>query len=234
MEPKYHRVLIKLSGEALAGKEGFGLDSEILTNISSEIKKIHDSGVEIAIVIGGGNFWRGRFAQNMDKSSADYMGMLATVINAMALQDYLEKAGVPARVQSAIPMNTICEPFIKRKAIRHLEHNRVVIFAAGTGNPFFTTDSAASLRAIEIGAQVILLAKNVDAVYDKDPKLDKTAKKFRELTYDQVIEKDLKVMDLTAITLCKENKMPIQVFGLDNPKNLENAISGENTGTYIS
>lgn len=235
MEPKYTRVLIKLSGEALSGKDGFGLDSEVLSDICKEIKHIHEMGVEIAIVVGGGNFWRGRYGEGMDEASADYMGMLATVINAMALQDVLERQeDVPTRVQSAIAMNTVCEPFIKRKAIRHLEKGRIVVFAAGTGNPFFTTDTAASLRAVEIGAQIILLAKNVDAVYDKDPNINKDAVKFKELTYDQVINQDLKVMDLTAITLCKENKMPIQVFGLKNPQNLIKAIAGENTGTKIN
>lgn len=234
MRPKYHRVLIKLSGEALAGSDGFGLDPKVLERICKEIKKIALQGVEIAIVVGGGNFWRGRYAENMDEASADYMGMLATVINAMALQDVLERLDLPTRVQSAIAMNTICEPYIKRKAIRHLEKGRIVVFAAGTGNPFFTTDTAASLRAIEIDADVILLAKNVDAVYDKDPNIDPAAKRFSHLSYDEVIAQGLQVMDLTAITLCKENKMPIQVFGLKEPQNLLKAVNGENIGTFIN
>ncbi len=233
MQPKYHRVLIKLSGEALAGDEGFGINPTVVKSICKEVKKIWMQGVEIAIVVGGGNFWRGRFAEDMDKSSADYMGMLATVINAMALQDVMERMDMPTRVQSAIDMKTICEPYIKRKAIRHLEKGRVVIFAAGTGNPFFTTDTAAALRAVEIGADIILLAKNVDAVYSDDPLINPQATRYERLTYSEVIEKNLQVMDLTAITLCKENKMPIQVFGLANPENLVHAVDGEKIGTII-
>lgn len=234
MEPKYHRVLIKLSGEALAGEEGFGLSPETLESVCKEIKKIYDQGVEIAIVVGGGNFWRGRYGENMEKTTADYMGMLATVINAMALKDNFERIKVPAVVQSAIAMNTVCEPFTRRKAIKHLENKEIVVFSAGTGNPFFTTDTAAALRAIEINADVILLAKNIDAVYDKDPNISDDAKKFTELTYNELIERDLKVMDLTSVTLCKENKMPIQVFGLKDPENLLKAIAGENVGTIIN
>ena len=234
MGPKYHRILIKLSGEALSGSEGFGLAPDMLMEISREIKKIAMQGVEIAVVVGGGNFWRGRYGENMDKASADYMGMLATVINAMALQDVLERLDVPTRVQSAIEMKTVCEPYIKRKSIRHLEKGRIVIFAAGTGNPFFTTDTAASLRAVEIEADIILLAKNVDAVYDKDPNVHKDAQKFTQLTYQEVLDKELHVMDLTAITLCKENKMPVQVFGLTDPQNLMKAVAGEPVGTMIN
>lgn len=230
----YKRVLIKLSGEALAGTDGFGLDPQILNKISSEIKQIHDLGIQVALVVGGGNFWRGRYSQEMDAVSADYMGMLATVINGLALQNHLENAGVPTRVQSALKINSVCEPYIKRKAVKHLEKGRVVIFTAGTGNPFFTTDTAASLRAIEIGADALLLAKNVDAVYDKDPNDYPDAKKYTELTYNQVIQEDLKVMDQTAVTLCKENNMPIQVFGLKNPENLIQAVQGINTGTKIN
>lgn len=233
MEPKYHRVLIKLSGEALAGSNGFGLNPQILANVSQRIKKIYDLGVEIAIVVGGGNFWRGRYSDDLNKSAADYMGMLATVINAMALQDSFEKVGMPARVQSALKIDKVCEPFILRKAIKHLDKKRIVIFAGGTGNPFFTTDTAASLRAIEIGAQILLLAKNVDAVYDSDPNINKDAKKFNKLTYSEIIDRDLKVMDLTAVTLCKENDLPIQVFGLNDSDNLIKAIYGESVGTYI-
>lgn len=234
MGPKYHRVLIKLSGEALAGDEKFGINPPVVEKICREIKRIKLQGVEIAIVVGGGNFWRGRYAQNMDKSSADYMGMLATVINAIALQETLEDLDVQTRVQSAIEMRTICEPYIKRKAIRHLEKGRIVIFAAGTGNPFFTTDTAASLRAVEIDADIILLAKNIDAVYSEDPNINPDAKRFDHLTYEEVIEKQLQVMDLTAITLCRENHMPIQVFGLNEPSNLVRAVDGESIGTLIN
>jgi uridylate kinase len=233
MEPKYHRVLIKLSGEALAGEEGFGINPTVVEEICREIKKIALQGVEIAIVVGGGNFWRGRYAENMDKSSADYMGMLATVINAMALQDVLERLDLPTRVQSAIEMKTVCEPYIKRKAIRHLEKGRIVVFAAGTGNPFFTTDTAASLRAVEIDADIILLAKNVDAVYSADPVTHPDAVRYDSLTYQEVMDRQLKVMDLTAITLCRENHMPVQVFGLNDPKNLVKAVDGEHIGTLI-
>ncbi len=233
MAPKYHRVLIKMSGEALAGDEGFGINPSVVEQICKEIKRIALQGVEIAIVVGGGNFWRGRYAENMDKASADYMGMLATVINAMAIQDVLERLDLPTRVQSAIQMNTVCEPYIKRKAIRHLEKGRVVVFAAGTGNPFFTTDTAASLRAVEIDADIILLAKNVDAVYSADPAVDPDAVRYDKLTYEEVMEKQLKVMDLTAVTLCRENHMPIQVFGLNDPKNLVRAVDGEPIGTLI-
>ncbi|MBN4067785.1 MAG: UMP kinase [Alkaliphilus sp.] len=231
--PRYKRVLLKLSGEALAGDNKFGLDTDTVNIIANQIKEISLMGVQIAIVVGGGNFWRGRTSAGMDKATADYMGMTATVINGLALQDALENAGVSTRLQTAIEMKQIAEPYIRRKAIRHLEKNRIVIFAAGTGNPFFTTDTAASLRAAEIEAEVILLAKNVDAVYDKDPATDVTAKKFESLTYIEVLKLGLKVMDLTAVSLCMENKIPIKVFGLKNPENIKKVILGEEIGTTI-
>lgn len=231
--PRYKRVLLKLSGEALAGDNKFGLDTDTVNIIANQVKEISLMGVQIAIVVGGGNFWRGRTSAGMDKTTADYMGMTATVINGLALQDALENAGVSTRLQTAIEIKQIAEPYIRRKAIRHLEKNRIVIFAAGTGNPFFTTDTAASLRAAEIEAEVILLAKNVDAVYDKDPAIDVTAKKFKSLTYIEVLKLGLKVMDLTAVSLCMENKIPIKVFGLKDPENIKKVILGEEIGTTI-
>ncbi len=233
METKYKRVVIKLSGEALAGDVKFGIDPKTVQRISESVKEVFEEGVEIAIVVGGGNFWRGRLGEGMDKSTADYMGMLSTVINALALQDALEQMDVPVRVQTAIEMKEIAEPYIKRKAMRHLEKHRVVIFAAGTGNPFFTTDTTTSLRAAEIDADIILLAKNVDAVYDSDPVLNPEAKKYDRLTYIQVINEGLKVMDSTAITLCMDNAIPILVFGLDDPDNILRAVCGEQIGTII-
>ena len=229
----FKRVLLKISGEALAGEASRGLDFHVIGSVCDVVKKCVELGVQVGVVVGGGNFWRGRYAENMEKASADYMGMLATVINAMAIQDVLERLDLPTRVQSAIQMNTVCEPYIKRKAIRHLEKGRVVVFAAGTGNPFFTTDTAASLRAVEIDADIILLAKNVDAVYSADPAVDPDAVRYDKLTYEEVMEKQLKVMDLTAVTLCRENHMPIQVFGLNDPKNLVRAVDGEPIGTLI-
>lgn len=233
MDAKYKRVMIKLSGEALAGDKGFGIDTPTVQRISDSIKEVYLHGVEISIVVGGGNFWRGRQGTGMDKSTADYMGMLSTVLNALALQDALEQMDVPVRVQTAIEMKEIAEPYIKRKAMRHLEKKRIVIFAAGTGNPFFTTDTTAALRAAEIDADIILLAKNVDAVYDSDPVINPNAKKFDRLTYLDVINQGLKVMDSTAITLCMDNNIPILVFGLDNPDNILKAVNGEKIGTII-
>ncbi len=232
-EPVYKRVLLKLSGEALSGPEGFGIHQETIDRIAEEIRKINDMGVETAIVVGGGNFWRGRTGKGMDRATADYMGMTATVINALALQDALENAGVITRVQTAIEMRQIAEPYIRRRAIRHLEKKRVVIFAAGTGNPYFTTDTTAALRAAEIEADVILLAKNIDAVYDSDPKENPEAKKFDTLSYLEILKRELKVMDTTATSLCMDNKIPIKVFGLDEPGNIIRIILGENLGTYI-
>lgn len=233
MEPKYKRVIIKISGEALSGGSRHGIDTPTVEKICRQIKEIFDLGVEIAIVVGGGNFWRGRSSEGMDKSTADYMGMLATVINALGLQDVLEDMGVPVRVQTAIEMKQIAEPYIRRKAIRHLEKRRIVIFASGTGNPFFTTDTTAALRAAEIDAEIILLAKNIDAVYDSDPLTNPDAKRYSELTYIEVLNKGLKVMDSTATSLCMDNHIPILVFGLNEPKNILRAIMGEKIGTII-
>ncbi|MBP9920357.1 UMP kinase [Proteiniclasticum ruminis] len=232
-EPKYKRVMLKLSGESLAGKNGFGIDFAVAKRIAEEIKALVDMGVEVGAVIGAGNIWRGREGSGMDRVTADNMGMLATCINALALQNSLEDLGIETRVQSAIEMREIAEPFIRRRAVRHLEKGRVVIFAAGSGNPYFTTDTAAALRAAEIDAECILLAKKVDGVYDMDPNIYPEAVKFEKLTYRDVIEKDLKVMDITAITLCKDNEIPIIVFGLDGEGNILKAILGEANGTII-
>ncbi|MEO1816466.1 MAG: UMP kinase [Acetobacterium sp.] len=233
MEPKYKRVIIKLSGEALAGSAGHGIDTPTVQSICSQIKEVFELGVEIAIVVGGGNFWRGRSGEGMDKSTADYMGMLATCINALGLQDVLEEMEVPVRVQTAIEMKQIAEPYIRRKAVRHLEKRRVVIFACGTGNPFFTTDTTAALRAAEIDAEIILLAKSIDAVYDSDPLVNPDAIRYSELSYIDVLNQGLKVMDSTATSLCMDNHIPILVFGLNEPKNILRAIMGEKIGTII-
>ena len=231
-KPAYKRVLLKLSGEALSGEKGFGINNEVVNDIANGIKKLREKDVEVAVVVGGGNFWRGRTSEGMDRSTADYIGMLATVMNSMALQDALENIGVQTRVQTAIEMRQIAEPYIKRKAVRHLEKDRVVIFGAGTGNPYFSTDTAAALRAAEMDAEVILLAKNVDAVYDKDPKVHADAKKFDELSYLEVIQKELKVMDTTATSLCMDNNIPIKVFELST-ENILRAAMGENIGTIV-
>lgn len=233
LKPKYKRVILKLSGEALAGEKGFGLDENTLEAIAEQVKEISVIGVEVAIVVGGGNFWRGRSGKGMDRTTADYMGMLATVINALALQDALESIGILTRVQTAVEMRQIAEPYIRRKAVRHLEKGRVVIFAAGTGNPYFTTDTTAALRAAEIEAEVILLAKKVDGVYDSDPKINPEAKKYDELTYFNVLNNGLGVMDSTATSLCMDNKIPIIVFGLDEPENIKRVVMGENIGTFV-
>ena len=231
----YKRVVLKMSGEVLQGKQGYGIDPEVTRSIAEEIKDVKKLGVEIAIVIGGGNIYRGSTAegQGVDRTTADYMGMLATVINGLALQDSLEKAGVFTRVQTAIDMQELAEPYIRRKAIRHLEKNRVVIFVAGTGNPYFSTDTAASLRAIELGADVILKATKVDGVYSADPKKDRTAKKFKSLKYIQVLKKGLKVMDATAISLCMDNKLPIIVFNLTKKGNIKRVLIGDKIGTIV-
>ncbi|MBU5488672.1 UMP kinase [Clostridium sp. MSJ-8] len=231
---KYKRVMLKLSGEALAGENGFRLDFSVAKEIALEIKKLVDMGVEVGAVVGGGNIWRGRSGEGMDRTTADYMGMMATCINALALQDSLEQVGVMTRVQTAIEMKEIAEPFIRRRAMRHLEKGRVVIFAAGTGNPYFSTDTTAALRAAEIEAEVILLAKKVDGVYDKDPHKYPDAKKYNTLSYIEVLDQGLQVMDSTAITLCMDNDIPILVFGLDNPENIYKAITGEEIGTIVS
>ena len=233
---KYKRVLLKLSGEALAGEANYGINTQIIGQIAKDVAEAANSGVEMGVVIGGGNIFRGvaASAEGMDRASSDYMGMLATVINAVALQDALEKMNLATRVQTAIGMAEIAEPYIRRKAIRHLEKGRVVIFAAGTGNPYFTTDTAASLRAMEINAEVIMKATKVDGIYDKDPKKHPDAKLFRELKYMDVLNKGLKVMDSTAISLCMDNKLPIITFNLTVPGNIARVIAGEPIGTIVS
>lgn len=233
MDLKVKRVLIKLSGEALAGERGFGIDNETVKNISESIKSAQELGTEIAIVVGGGNIFRGRSGEDMDRTTADHMGMLATVINSLALQSSLENMGVSTRLQTGIDMHAIAEPYIRRKAMRHLEKGRVVIFGAGSGNPYFSTDTAAALRAAEIDAEMILLAKKVDGVYDYDPKENPNAKKYDKLSYLDVVNQDLKVMDLTAITLCKDNDIPIRVFSLDQPENIIKILKGDEIGTII-
>ncbi|MEE9238642.1 MAG: UMP kinase [Thermodesulfobacteriota bacterium] len=234
-QPKYQKILLKLSGEALQGKEDVGISVDSLKAISKEIVEIHSLGIEIAIVMGGGNIFRGiaGAAIGMDRSAADYMGMLATVINSLALQDSLEGEGIVTRVQSALEIKQVAEPYIRRRAIRHLEKRRVVIFAAGTGNPFFTTDTAATLRAREIGADVILKATKVDGIYDKDPMKHKDAKMFKQLSYMEVLNKDLKVMDATAISLCREGKIPIIVFNMFESGNIYRIIMGEDIGSVV-
>ena len=233
MKPMYKRIILKLSGEALGGPNGKGIDESIVSKVTDQVKVLVDAGVEVAIVIGGGNFWRGRSSEKMDRSTADYMGMLATVINALALQDSLEQKKLQSRVMSAIEMRQIAEPYIKRRAVRHLEKGRVVVFAAGIGNPFFSTDTTAALRAAEIEAEVILLAKKIDGVYDSDPSINPNAIKYTEMTHDQVINQKLGVMDTTAATLCYENDIPILVFALDKPENIIKACEGKNIGTII-
>lgn len=232
-KPKYKRVMLKISGEALAGKKGFGLDQPTINAIAQKVKECYDMGVEIAIVVGGGNFWRGRTGEGMDRSRADHMGMLATVINSLALLDALEQLGVEGRVQTAIEMRQIAEPYIRLKAARHLQKGRVVIFACGTGNPFFSTDTAAALRAAEIDAEVILLAKKVDGVYDSDPNINPEAQKFDSLSFIDVLNRQLGVMDSTATSLCMDNDISILVFGLDDPENIKRAVMGEKIGTLV-
>lgn len=234
-QPKYKRVIVKLSGEALAGDFGYGLNQEILNSIATQISEIVELKVEVAVVVGGGNIWRGvaGSSEGMDRATADYMGMLATVINSLALQDALEKHHVVTRVQTAIEMRQIAEPYIRRRAIRHLEKGRVVIFAAGTGNPYFSTDTTAALRAAEIEAEVILMAKKVDGVYDADPVINPEAKKFIDLEYIDVLNKGLGVMDSTATSLCMDNNIPIIVFGLNEVGNIKKVVMGENIGTYV-
>ena len=233
MEAKYKRVLLKVSGEALAGEGKFGLNEEMLKKVALQIKEVHELGVEVAIVVGGGNFWRGRSSKSMDRATADYIGMLATVMNAMALQDACEAEGLPTRVQTAIEMREVAEPYVRRKAMSHLEHGKVVIFGAGTGNPFFSTDTTAALRAAEIDAEVILLAKKVDAVYSDDPETNPDAVRYDELTHQEVLEKGLKVMDSTAASLCRDNHIDIHVFGIAREGNVMKAICGEKIGTII-
>ncbi|HIU60203.1 MAG TPA: UMP kinase [Candidatus Stercoripulliclostridium merdigallinarum] len=233
MEVKYKRVLIKLSGEALAGKTGFGLDNDVVAGVVKELKAVHDMGVDIGVVVGAGNFWRGRQGTDMDRATADYMGMLATVLNCLALQDALEREGVHTRVQTALQITQVAEPYIIRKAIRHLEKGRVVIFGCGTGNPYFTTDTAAALRAAEIKADCLLLAKNVDGIYDSDPKINPDAKKFDRISAMEFIARGLTAMDTTAVSLCMTNKIPVIAFGLNEPDSIRRVVSGENLGTII-
>ena len=234
--PVFKRILLKLSGEALAAGQGFGVDPIRVQEIAEELQEVHALGVQIAIVVGGGNFFRGvaQQAKEMDRVSADHMGMLATVINALALQDALEKHGVFTRVQSALEMNQVCEPFIRRRAIRHLEKERVVIFAGGTGNPYFSTDTAASLRAMEIKADVIMKATKVDGIYDADPVVVKDAKMFDNISYLDILKKGLKVMDSTAISLCKDNNLPIVIFNLNRRGNIKRVVTGEKIGSLVS
>lgn len=234
MNAKYKRVLLKISGEALSGDKGYGLDVETMHNICVNIKKIVDLGVNVSIVVGGGNIWRGRSGGNMDRTRADHMGMLATCINALGLCSELESCGVDTRVQTAIEMRQIAEPYIRLKATRHLEKGRVVIFGAGTGNPFMSTDTAAALRAIETDSDVILLAKKVDAVYDSDPNINPNAKRYDALSFNDILSKELGVMDSTAASMCRDNNMPILVFGLDNPENIVKAVTGERIGTLVT
>lgn len=229
----YKRVIIKLSGEALAGEKGFGIDAGMVDYVVDQIKRVTEEGVEVGVIVGGGNFWRGRQAQTMDRSAADHIGMLATVMNAIALQDALEAAKVPTRVQTALTITRVAEPYILRKALRHFEKGRVVIFACGTGNPYFSTDTGAALRAAEIHAEVLLLAKNVDGVYDSDPRKNPEAKKLDDISYIDVIKKGLQAMDTTAISLCMENKIPIIAFALHEKDSIVKAVCGEKIGTII-
>ena len=233
MKPKYKRVLLKLSGESLAGNEKHGIDFDTVLKFCEPVKKLVDMGVEVAIVVGGGNFWRGRSSGQMDRTRADHMGMLATVINALGVADALEQFDLQVRVQTAISMQQVAEPYIRNRAVRHLEKGRVVVFGCGTGNPFFSTDTAAALRAAEIEADIILKATMVDGVYDSDPKKNPDAKKFKTLTFQEVLNQNLGVMDSTAAAICKENNIPIIVFSLDNPQNIVSAVCGEDIGTLV-
>ena len=230
---KYKRVLLKLSGEALAGEQKTGVDVETVGKICDKVKEIVEMGVQVAIVVGGGNFWRGRNGHQMERTTADYMGMLATGMNGLALQDALEARGIHSRVQTAIEMREIAEPYIKRKADKHLQKGRVVIFACGTGHPYFSTDTGAALRAAEINADIILLAKTIDGVYSADPKIDKTAIKYDEISYIDILDKDLKVMDSTATSLCRDNQIPLMVFEIAKPENIVKIVKGEHIGTIV-
>ncbi|MGI5949362.1 UMP kinase [Peptoniphilus sp.] len=233
-EPKYKRIILKLSGEAMAGKNSMGIELDYIKLIAREIKRIHELGVEVGIVVGGGNFWRGRDASQIDRATSDNIGMLGTVMNALALQDCLEKIGVLTRVQTAIEMKEVAEPYIRRRAIRHLEKGRVVIFSAGIGAPYFSTDTAAALRAAEIDADVILLAKKgVDGIYNADPKLDKSAVKYDSLTYQDILNNNLKIMDATATSLCMDNNIPLVVFGIDDENSMYDVVCGKNLGTKV-
>ncbi len=234
MQPKYKRVLLKLSGEALAGDQHFGLNHKVIDEVVDQIVKVHAMGVQVGLVIGGGNFWRGRQGTNMDRTTADHMGMLATVMNSLAMMDAIEQRGIPVRIQTALDMISLAEPFILRKALRHFEMDRIVIFACGTGNPYCSTDTAAALRACEIGADMLLMAKNVDGIYDSDPKTNPNAKKYDELKYADIINRNLKVIDFTAATMCMENDVPTLAFGLGEENSIVRAVCGDNTiGTII-
>lgn len=231
--PKYKRIIIKISGEALGGEKGTGFDQKTIDYVVDQILAAHDMGIQVAIVVGGGNIWRGRQGKEMERVTADHMGMLATVINALALQDAIERRGVPVRVQTALTISRVAEPYILRKALSHLEKGRIVIFACGTGNPFFSTDTAVALRAAEINADLILLAKNVDGIYDSDPKLNPNAKKFDSLTYDEYVAKGLKAMDTSAVVMCKENGLKVHAFGLSDENSIVKAVAGDKEGTVI-
>jgi len=233
VKPKYKRVLIKLSGEALAGPQGHGLDENVISRVVEQISKVHEMGVQIALVIGGGNFWRGRQGKKMDRTTADHMGMLATVMNSLAMMDALEQCGIPTRVQTALIMTSVAEPYILRKALHHFEKGRVVIMACGTGNPYCSTDTAAAQRACEIQAEVLMMAKNIDGIYDSDPKLNPSAKKFDRINYLDVINNGIKAMDTTAATMCMENNIPVLAFGLDEEDSIIKAVCGEKIGTII-
>ena len=233
-EAKYKRILLKLSGEALAGDNKTGVYADVIGRICDQIKNVVELGVEVGIVVGGGNFWRGRYGHEMERTTSDYMGMLATTMNALALQDCLESRGVYTRVQTAIEMREIAEPFIKRKAEKHLRKGRVVIFACGTGHPYFSTDTGAALRAAEINAEIILLAKTIDGVYSADPKVDPNAVKYDKISYIDILDKDLKVMDSTATSLCRDNKIPLMVFEIAKPENIVKIVKGEKIGTYVN
>ena len=234
MEPVYKRILLKLSGEVLAGEQGHGFDFDVISSVCDWVKKCADTGVQIGLVVGGGNFWRGRSSGSMDRTRADHMGMLATAINALGVADALEQLDVVVRVQTAISMHQVAEPYIRNKAIRHLEKGRVVIFGCGTGNPFFSTDTAAALRAAEMEADIIMKATMVDGVYDSDPKTNPNAKKYDTVSYHEVLNKDLAVMDSTAASLCKDNNIPILVFSIEDPENIYKAVCGENIGTVVN
>ena len=230
---KYKRIVLKVSGEALSGSEGHGINDAMLMNVARDVKALRDMGVQVAIVVGGGNFWRGRTSGDMDRAQADYMGMLATCINALGLQDAFERCGIPTRVHTAIEMREIAEPYVRRKAIHQLEKGTVVIYAAGIGSPFFSTDTAAALRATEMNAEIILFAKNVDGVYDSDPAINPNAKKYKTLTHSEVLEKNLQVMDSTAAAICRDNKIKIHCFGLSEENGIIRAVCGEDIGTLI-
>ncbi len=233
MKPRYKRVLIKLSGEALAGEAGHGLDEKVVSGVVDQIVEVHKMGVQVALVIGGGNFWRGRQGKNMERTTADHMGMLATVMNSLAMMDALEQRGIPTRVQTALIMTSVAEPYILRKALHHFEKGRVVIMACGTGNPYCSTDTAAAQRACEIQAEVLMMAKNIDGIYDSDPKLNPAAKKYDHINYLDIIKNGIKAMDTTAATMCMENNIPVLAFGLDKPDSIIKAVCGEKIGTRI-